>query len=153
MNHLIRAPIAANTIVFTFPELNRTNGREILGVLRDLDQVFRFGTLWDFDFGLLPHAWNVRLPRFAHATNETVGAAQQQDMWPQGVATRKYAQILEHNRIEERCHQFIRRSADFLQAVDVRFGEHTALASDLVQLNAVISLLAEFLGGNFELGV
>ncbi len=57
------------------------------------------------------------------------------------MSARQHAQILQNNGFEQRCHQLIGRRTDFLQAVDVRLGEHAALPRDFVQLDFVISLL------------
>ncbi len=89
-----------------------------------------------------------RMPRI-----KLFGPPEQQHVRPQGVAASEHAQVLQHDRFKQRRHQLIGRSADLLQAVDVGFGEHAALAGDFVQLDAVISLLARVRRGNFQLGV
>ena len=69
------------------------------------------------------------------------------------MAAGEHAQILQNNRLEQRCHQFVGRSPDLLQAVDVGFGEHAAFAGDPVQFDSVVSLLAKLGGRNFQLGI
>ncbi len=60
---------------------------------------------------------------------------------------------MQNDGFKQRRHQFVGRGADLLQTVDVGLGKYAALASDPVQLDAVVSLLAELFHGNFELGV
>ncbi len=79
-----------------------------------------------------------RIPRI-----KLFGPPSSKHMRPQCVSARQNAQVLQHDRFKQRRHQLIRRRADFLQTIDVGFREHTALAGDLVQLDAVIALLAE----------
>ncbi len=70
------AAIAADAIVLAAPKLDCAQGREVLGILRNLDQVLRLAALWNFDLSLLPHARDVGLPGLAHAAYETVRPAQ-----------------------------------------------------------------------------
>ena len=58
-----------------------------------------------------------------------------------------------HDGFEQRGHQFVGRNAHLLQAVDIGFGEHAALAGHGMQLDALVAHLAELLGGNAQLGV
>ena len=84
----------------------------------------------NLDLALFPHPGNVLLPGFLHAANETVRTAQQQHMRTQRVPARKHRQVLQHDRIEQRCHELIGRDSLLLQAVDVGLGKHAALACD-----------------------
>jgi len=68
-------------------EFDGTDGCEVLGILRDFDQFVGLGAVRDRDLALLPHAGDVRLPGFAHAFDEAVRAAQQQNVRTQGVTT------------------------------------------------------------------
>ena len=61
-------------------------------------------------------------------------------MWPQRVAARQDAQVLQHDGLKQGSHQLIRWRSYFLQAVDVGFGEDTALAGHPVQLDPVVAL-------------
>ena len=74
-------------------------------------------------------------------------------MGAQCVAAGENAQVLEHDRFEQRRHQLVGRGAYFLQAVDVGLGEYAALPCYLVELDAMIFLLGKQIGGNFQLGV
>ena len=76
--------------------------------------------------------------------DEAVRATKQEHMRLQGMTPGQHAQILQNNRVKERCHQLVRRRSCFLQAIDVGFGKHTAFAGHLVQLYAVVSLVGEF---------
>ncbi len=75
--------------------------------------------------------------------NEPVGAAQQQDMRTQVYARGSNAQILQDDGFEERCHQLVGGCAGLLQAVDVCFGKDAALAGNLMQLDAVVTLVGQ----------
>ena len=74
-------------------------------------------------------------------------------MWAQRMAACEHAEVLQHNRLEERSHQLVRRGSDLLQPIDVGFGEHTALAGNLVQLDSVIFLLGQQFGRDLQLRV
>src|SRR5581483_329774 len=62
MHELVVAAIATYTIVFALAEFNGAERGEILGVLRDLDQIFGLRARGYFHFALAPHARNIRLP-------------------------------------------------------------------------------------------
>ena len=83
------------------------------------------------------------LPGFAHAADEAVRAAQQQHVRAQRVAARQHAEVLQHDGVEQRGHQLVRRHALFLQAVDIGLGEHAALAGDVMQLDPVVAQVAQ----------
>ena len=57
------------------------------------------------------------------------------------MTAREHTQVLQHDGLEERGHQLIRRCSGFLESVDVGFGEYAALSGHFVQLDAVVSLL------------
>ena len=153
MNQAVIAKIATDAIVFCFAEFDGAEGREILSVLRNFDEVFRFGTSRDFNFALLPHAGDVGLPGFAHAANEGIGSTQQKNVRTQSVAASEHAEVLKNDGLKQRGHQFIGGCAYFLQAVDVGFRKHTAFSGNFMQLDAVVTLIGEFLDRNFELGI
>ncbi len=153
VHQLVVATVTADAVLFAFAELNGAHGGKVLRVLRNLDQILGLGAVGNLHLALLPHAGNIRLPGFAHAFDEAVRPAEQQHVRPQGMAAGQHAEVLQHDGFEERCHQFIRRRSNFLQAVDVGLGEHAALAGDLVQLDAVIALHSKLGGRNFQLGV
>src|SRR5579864_1916261 len=88
VHQLLVALVTADTIVFAFAEFNRAQGGKILSVVWNLDQVFRLRAVGDGNFAFLPHTWNIRLPRLAHALDEAVWPAQQQHVRPKGVAAR-----------------------------------------------------------------
>src|SRR6266849_6560088 len=69
------------------------------------------------------------------------------------MAAGEYRKILQHDGLEQRRHQLVGRGPFFLQAVDVGLGKDPALAGYLVQLDAVIAVVAQINGGDFELGV
>ena len=69
------------------------------------------------------------------------------------MAAGEHAQILQNNRLEQRCHEFVRRSPDFLQAVDIGFSKYAAFAGHSVQFDSVVSLFAKLGGRNFQLGI
>ena len=96
---------------------------------------------------------DVRLPRLAHASDKSVRPAEQQDVRAQRMAAREHAQVLQHDRVKKRRHQLVGWRANLLQAVDVGLGEYAALPRHFVQLDAVISLIAELGDGNFQLGI
>ena len=100
MDEPLVSGIAADAIVLAAPELDRSQGREVLGVLWNFDQLFRLHTIRDLNLALLPHARDVGLPGFAHASDEAVGAAEQQHMWAQRVSTGQDAEVLQHDRFE-----------------------------------------------------
>ena len=74
-------------------------------------------------------------------------------MRTQRVSAGQHRQILQHDGVEQGSHQLIRRDALLLQAVDVGLGEDAALAGDGMQLDADVALVAQFCGGNLQLGV
>ena len=93
------------------------------------------------------------LPRLAHAADERVRPAKQQDVRPQRVTAREHGQVLQDDRVEQRRHELVGRRAFFLQTIDVRLGEHTTLARHLVEFDAQVSLIAQLHGRDFEFGV
>src|ERR1700730_17337078 len=153
MDELVESLVTTDTIFFALPKFDGTKGGKILSVLRNLDEFFRLRAFGDFDFAFLPHAGNVSLPSLAHPADETVGAAQEQNMRTERVPAGEHAEILQNNCIKQRGHQLIGRRSNLLQAVDVRLSKHPALPRHFVQLDAVIALVPELLGGDFELRV
>ena len=153
IEQLFGAEIAADLRLVLFAKLDRSQRGKVLRVLRYLDQLLRRRALRDLDFAFFPHAGNVGLPCLAHAADESVRSAQQQHVRAQRMSASQHAEILQHDGFEERGHQLIRRRAGLLQAVDVRLGKDAALASDLVQLDAVIALVGKLGGGDLELGI
>jgi hypothetical protein len=150
VHQLFVSLVTAHAIFFALAEFNRTHGGEVLRVLRNFDQVFRLCTLGNCDLAFLPHARNIRLPGLAHAANKTIGTTQQQDMRPQCMAASQDAQVLQNDRLEQRRHQFIRRSAHLLQAVDVGLGKDATLPGNFMQFDSVIFLFAQFKGREFS---
>ena len=53
VNQLVVAAIAADAVVFALAEFNRAQRGEILGVLRNFDQVFRLGALGNLQLCVL----------------------------------------------------------------------------------------------------
>ena len=147
------AEIPAHFPLFVLAKLNRSKGCEVLRIFGNLDQIFRRRAFRDLHFALFPHARDVSLPGFAHAADEAVRAAQQQHVGAQSVAARQHAQILQDDGLEEGGHQFVRGRAGFLQAIDVGLSKNAALAGNLMQLDAVISLVGKLGCGNLELRV
>lgn len=82
-----------------------------------------------------------------------LGPPQQQHVRTEGVAPGQDRQVLQHDGVKQRGHQLVGRDALLLQAVDVDFGEDTALAGDRVESDAGVSLVAELVGGQLQLGV
>src|SRR5207245_921120 len=121
------------------------HGGEVLSILPNFNHLLRLRTIWNLDLPLLPHPRDIGLPSFAHAAYETVGTTQEQHVRSKCMPARKHAEILKHDGFEQRCHQLVRRRPNFLQTVNVSFREHATLARNLVQLDAVISLLRELL--------
>src|SRR4029077_409366 len=145
--------IAADTVVLALAKLYRAQGSKVLGILRDFDQIIRLRAIRDHNLALLPHAGNVGLPRFPHATNKAIGPTQQQNVGTKGVTPCQHAEILQNDGLEQRRHQFVGRSANLLQAVDVGLGKYAALAGDLVQFDPLVSLFAELKGRDLQLGI
>ena len=116
-------------------------------------QIFRLHPFGDLHLALFPGPGNVLLPRFLHAADKAVRTAEQQHMRTQRVAARQHGQVLQNDGVKQRSHQLIRRDALLLQAVDVGLGEDAALARDGMQLDADVALIAQFCGGNLQLGV
>ena len=85
---------------------------------------------------LLPQPRDVRLPGLAKAQHERVGPAEQEHRRAQRVPPRQHGQVLEHDGVVERRHQFLGRNAPLLEAVDVGLREDAALARDRVDLEA-----------------
>jgi hypothetical protein len=69
------------------------------------------------------------------------------------MAAREHAEVLQHNRFEQRSHQLVWRRPDFLQAVDIGFRKHSALARDFVQFDPVILLLGQKFRRNLQLRI
>ena len=153
MNELFISGIAPDTIVFGFAKFDGTQRGKVLSVLRNLDQIFRLCSCRNFNFALLPHARNIRLPRFAHAADESVRTAEQEHVRAQCVPTSEHAQVLQNDRLEQGSHQLIGMRADLLQTIDVSLSKNPALPCYFVQLNAVVSLLGQLFDRNFQLGI
>ena len=149
----VMASIAADAVVLAAAELDCPHGGEILCIVRDFDQIFGFGAIWDCDLTLLPHARDVCLPGLAHTAYEAIWTSEQQHMRPQSMSAGKNAQVLQNDGFKKGSHQLVRRSSHFLQTIDVGFREHAAFACNLVQLDSVIALIAQFEGRNFQLGI
>ena len=79
------------------------------------------------------------LPCLAHATDETIRPAQQQNVRAERMSTGQHGQILQNDGVEERSHELIGRDTLLLQTVDVGFGKDTAFAGHLMELNAVVA--------------
>ena len=152
-DQIVIALVAADAVLLTAAELHGTQRGEVLGILRNLDQIFGFCTFWNRDFALLPHARNICLPRFAHAANEAVRAAEEQHMRAQCMPPRQHAEILQHDSFKQRRHQLVRRRSHFLQTVDVGFREYAALSGHFVQLDAFVFLFGQLDRRNFQLGI
>ena len=139
------AHVDADFGLFVLAELDRAQRREILRVVRNLDQVFRLHAFGKLDLALFPGAGNVLLPGFFHAANEAVRASEQQHVRTQCVAASQHGEVLQNDGVEQRRHQLIRRDALLLQAVDVGFGEDAALAGHGMQLDSGVALVAKLL--------
>ena len=74
-------------------------------------------------------------------------------MRTQRVSAGQNRQVLEDDRVEQRCHQLVGRRAFFLQTVDIGLSEDTALPRHFVQLDSEKTLLAQFGRGNLQLRV
>ena len=150
---LVPADVLADCGVFGLAEFHRTDGREILGIIRRADQIFGRNTGRQLGPALFPDFRDVVLPAIAHALDVAVRTAQQQHYGQQRVAAREHGQVLHHDGFEQRCHQLVRRHAHLLQAVDVGLREHAALAGHGMQLQPFVAHFAKLLGGNAQLGV
>ena len=150
---LLPADVLADVVVFRLAEFHRTDGGEILRVVRRLDQIFRRNAFRQRRAALFPDFRDVVLPAVAHALDVAVGAAQQQHHRQQRIAARQHGKVLHHDGFEQRSHQLVGRHAHLLQAVDIGLGEHAALAGHGMQLHALVAHLAKLLGGNAQLGV
>ena len=64
------------------------------------------------------------------------------------MAAREDGEVLQHNGVEERGHQFIGRDALLLQAIDIGFGENTTLARHGMYLDPVVALITQIVGRN-----
>ena len=69
-------------------------------------------------------------------------------MRAQGVAAGQDGEVLQNNGFEERGHQFIGRDALLLQAIDVGLSENAALARDGMDLDPLVTLVAQLVGRN-----
>src|SRR5262249_43173184 len=141
VNQLVVATIAADTIVFAAAEFDCSHRCEILRILWNLDQILGLASLGNRDLSLFPHARDIGLPCLSHAANEAVGTTKQKHVRAQSVAASENAQVLQDNGLKQGSHQLVWWSTDLLQAVDVGFGENTALACNLMQLDAAVLLL------------
>ena len=134
-------------------EFHRADGGEVLRVVGRADQVFRRHAFRQRRVALFPDLGNVALPAIAHALDVAVRTAQQQHHRLQRVAARQHRKVLHHDGFEQRGHQLVGRNAHLLQAVDVGFREHAALAGHRVQLQSLVAHLAELVRRNAQLGV
>ena len=115
-------------------ELDRAERAVVLRQFGRHDHVLRPGALGQPDPPLLPSLGDVRLPRLAQAAQVGVRPADQQDVRRHRVPARQHRQVLRDDRVEQRGHQVAGRDTALLEAVDVRLGEHAALAGDRVHL-------------------
>src|SRR2546422_63239 len=97
MDKFLVSLMAADAVVLALAELNGAECGEVLCILRSFDQIFRLRPFRNFNFALLPHARNFRLPCFAHAADERVGTAEQQHVRTQCVPARQHAQGLQND--------------------------------------------------------
>jgi hypothetical protein len=149
----LEAPVQADGLALLLAELHGADGGEVLGVAGHDHQVLGVDAVGKGRAPLLPHLGDVHLPGVHHSADEGVGAAEQQNVRPQRVAAREHGEVLLDDRLEERGHQLFGRHALLLQAVDIRLGEHPALARDRVQLDAAVSHVAQLGRRDVELGV
>ena len=140
---LLVADVLADLVVFRLAEFHRPDGGEILRVVGSLDEVLRRHAFGQRSVALFPDLRNIGLPAIAHALDVAIGAAQQQHHRQQRIAARQHRKILHHDGFEQRRHQFIRRHAHLLQAVDIGLGEHPALAGHGMQFDPLVAHLAE----------
>ena len=89
MLELGRSLIPTHIRIFVFAKFDGTERGKVLRIVRSLDELFRRHALGNGDLALLPRFGNVVLPCLAHALNETVGAAEQQDVRTKGVPARE----------------------------------------------------------------
>ena len=136
------AAVHADVVVFRLAEFHAADGGEILRVVGSLDQVLGRNAFGQRSAALFPDLGNVGLPAIAHALDVAVGAAQQQDHGQQGIAARQHAEVLHHDGLEQRRHQFVGRNAHLLQTVDIGLGEHAALTRYRMQFDALVTHLA-----------
>src|ERR1019366_8667654 len=145
--------ILPNLRVFPFAEFHRAQGRKIQSVLRSLNGVFGNNIGWQLDAPLFPEEWDVVLPCLAHAANKSVRPSQQQHVWAQRVPASEDGEVLQHNGVEKRGHQFVGRYALLLQAIYIGLSENAALACDRMNPDPLIALVAQLVGRNLQLGV
>src|ERR1019366_10714521 len=100
-----------------------------------------------------PEEWDVVLPCLAHAANKSVRPSQQQHVWAQRVPASKDGEVLQHNGVEKRGHQFVGRDALLLQAIYIGLSENAALACDGMDLDPLVALVAQLVGRDFQLGI
>src|SRR5690242_4067473 len=150
---LLVADVLADVIVFGLAELDAADGREVLSIVGGADQILGRHPLWERCVAFLPNLRNVGLPAVAHALDVAVGTAEQEHHRLQRVAAREHGEILHHDGFEQRRHQLIGRDAHFLQAIDIGFGEHAALAGHGMQLQSLIAHLAELFARDAQLGI
>ncbi len=133
-------------------ELNRPDRAEILGVRRHDNQVVDRGISRDLDISLAPHLRQMMPPALAHAPDKRVGSTQQQHLGHQRMAAGQHGHILQHDRLEQRRHQLLAMDALLLKAVDVRLGEHAALACHRMNAQPLITEVRQTLGRNPQFG-
>src|ERR1700733_671487 len=150
---LFGAEIATHPRLFVFSKFNRSQRCKVLSIVGYFDQLLRSRALRNLDLPFFPHAGDVGLPGLPHAADESIRSAQKKNVRPQCMSASQHAEILQHDRLEERGHQLIRGRTGFLQTVNVCFGKDTTLTSDLVQLDTVICLICKLCRGDLELGI
>src|ERR1700675_4111924 len=101
MHQFFVSLVATDAVFLALAEFNGTHGGKVLCVLRNFNQILWLCPIGNCDLAFLPHAGNIRLPGFAHATNETVRTAQEKDMRTQSVAASKDTQILQNDGLEQ----------------------------------------------------
>ena len=150
---LLVALVDPNVRVLIDPVADAAEGGKVLRVFRHLDEVLGIGGLRQRVIALLPHFGDVVLPAIAHACDVGVRSAQEQDHGAQRVPARQDRQVLLDDGFKQRRHQLARWDAGFLQAVDIGLGKHAALPCHRVQLQPVVTHLAQVFGRDAQLGV
>jgi len=146
---LLDPKIAAHLRLLILAELDRTQRREVLSVLRHFDQLLGSRALRNLNL-FAPSTYAEcfacqasRMPRI-----ESVRPAQaEKNVWTQRMSARQHG-LRFCSTIglpKERCHQFIWRSASLLQTVDVGPRQRRRIfPATLMQLYPVIALIRKF---------
>src|ERR1043165_4789848 len=141
------------TLDLVLGEFNRAERSEVLGIVRDDDQLFNRDARRQLDLALFPDEGDVVPPALEHALDIRVRSAQEKNLGTKRVASCQHGKVLDNDRFEQAGHQLVGWHTLFLQTVDIGLGEDATLAGNGMELEAVIRHSAQVLRSDLELGV